>query len=197
MARQNYANKGRPFEDLIEFANRQYRNQNIAVIGKQHTKFIPIRNGKGKIVTAKVEEKATVDYLGRYKNTPVAIEAKHTNEKRIAFNRVEPHQAEYLDDWAKDPGAIGLIVVSFNLRKFYAIPWPFWKAAAEAWENKKSSRKAKKKKVEAYGWEWITPGMASVSEEQLLPDWEIKTGGRSGLPYLEIIEKMTGKEESR
>jgi hypothetical protein len=27
--------------------------------------------------------------------------------------------------------------------------------------------------------------MASASAEQLLPDWEIKTGGTSGLPYLD------------
>lgn len=192
-----HANRGQPFEDFLKFVHDRYQADGIACVHKVPTEFIPLRNGRGQVCGAKVENKSCVDYLGRYKNTPVAIEAKHTNEKRIAFNRVEPHQAEYLDDWAKDPGAIGLIVVSFSLRKFYAIPWPFWKAAAEAWENKKTSRKAEKKKVEAYGWEWVTPGMASVSEEQLLPDWEIKTGGISGLPYLEIIETMTEQEGSR
>jgi len=186
---KNYANKGRAFEDLIEFANAQYRRQSIAVIGKQNTKFLPIRNGQGQLVSAKVEEKATVDYLGRYRNIPVAVEAKHTEDKRIAFNRVEPHQAEYLDDWLKDPNAIALVLVSFSLRRFYAVPWVFWKAALESWQRSKGKAA---KTVTAYGWTWTTPGMASASEEQLLRGWEIKTGGRSGLPYLEIIDKMTG-----
>ena len=111
--------------------------------------------------------------------------------KRISFSRIEPHQADYLDDWSKDPEAIALVIVSFSLKKFYSVPWPFWKAARTAWEQKKGKKNPEKEAIEAYGWEWTTPGMASVSEEQMLPDWEIKTGGRSGLPYLEIIDKMT------
>ncbi len=188
---KNYANKGRAFEDLIEFANAQYRRQSIAVIGKQNTKFLPIRNGQGQLVSAKVEEKATVDYLGRYKGTPVAIEAKHTENDRILFSRVEPHQAEYMDDFCKDPGAVGIVLVSFKLQRFYAVPWQFWKAARDAWEsgNGKTPRP-----VEAYGWSWYTPGMASASADQLLSDWEIRTGGTSGLPYLDIIERMKGED---
>lgn len=185
----SHANRGRTLEDFLEFANNQYRRQNLALITKQHTKFIPIRNGKGQVATVKVDEKATVDYMGRYKDIPVALEAKHTKEQRISFSRVEDHQAEYLDDWEKDEKSIGLVVISFGLTKFYAIPWPFWKAARDAWENKKGN-KAEKVTVKVYGWEWTTPGMASTSADQLLPDWEIKPGGRTGLPYLEIIEKM-------
>lgn len=188
---KNYANKGRAFEDLIEFANAQYRRQSIAVIGKQNTKFLPIRNGQGQLVSAKVEEKATVDYLGRYKGTPVAVEAKHTENDRILFSRVEPHQAEYMDDFCKDPEAIGIVLVSFKLQRFYAVPWQFWKAARDAWESGNGKTQLP---VEAYGWSWYTPGMASASAEQLLPDWEIKTGGTSGLPYLDIIERMKGED---
>ena len=187
---KNYANKGRAFEDLIEFANAQYRRQSIAVIGKQNTKFLPIRNGQGQLVSAKVEEKATVDYLGRYKGTPVAIEAKHTESDRIQFSRVEPHQADYMDDFCKDSEAIGIVLVSFSLRRFFAVPWPFWKAARDAWETSRSKTKIP---VKAYGWEWDTPGMASANAAQLHPDWEIKTGGTSGLPYLAIIERMKGE----
>jgi recombination protein U len=184
---KNYANKGRAFEDLIEFANAQYRRQSIAVVGKQNTKFLPIRNGQGQLVSAKVEEKATVDYLGRYRNIPVAVEAKHTEGTRIAFSRVEPHQADYMDDFCKDDGAIGIVLVSFSLNRFFAVPWPFWKAARDAWVAGKGKTKIQ---VEAYGWKWETTGMASTTAEQLLPEWEIKTGGRSGLPYLEIIDRM-------
>ena len=187
---RTHANRGQPFEEFLKFVHGRYQADGIACVHKVPTEFVPLRNDKGQVCSAKVETKSCVDYLGRYKNIPVAIEAKHTNDKRIALNRVEPHQAIYLDDWSKDPEAVALIVVSFSLKAFYVVPWPFWKAAMIAWEMKKAGKDPGKQTVRAYGWEWTTPGMASVSQKQLLPGWEIKTGGRSGLPYLEIIDRM-------
>lgn len=185
------ANRGKPFEDFLKFAHSSYQRSGIACVHKVPTEFIPLRDGTGRIVNCKVEEKSCVDYLGRYRNVPVAVEAKHEEGKRIAFSRVEPHQAEYMDDYTKDPEAAGIVIVSFSLRRFFAVPWIFWKAARDAWEQKpRNSTKSEKRTVKAYGWEWETPGMASASPEQFHPDWEIKTGGSSGLPYLEIIEKM-------
>ena len=72
-----------------------------------------------------------MDYLGRYKSVPVAIEAKHEEGARIDFSRVEPHQADYMDDYTKDPGAVGIVIVSFGLRRFFAVPWEFWREARE------------------------------------------------------------------
>ncbi len=186
---QSHANRGQPFEDFLKFVHARYQATGIACVHKVPTEFIPIRNGRGEVCSCKVENQSCVDYLGRYRNIPVAIEAKHTEDARIDFKRVEPHQAAYLDDWDKDPQAIALVLVSFSLRNFYAIPWVFWKAAQESWERSKGKAPAT---VTAYGWTWTTPGMASVCQEQLLPDWEIKTGGASGLPYLEIIDRMIG-----
>lgn len=188
---QSHANRGQPFEDFLKFVHARYQATGIACVHKVPTEFIPIRNGRGEVCSCKVENQSCVDYLGRYRNIPVAIEAKHTEDARIDFKRVEPHQAAYLDDWDKDPQAIALVLVSFSLRNFYAIPWVFWKAAQESWERSKGKAPAT---VTAYGWTWTTPGMASVCQEQLLPDWEIKTGGASGLPYLEIIDRMIGEK---
>ena len=191
---RTHANRGKPFEDFLKFVHDRYQADGIACVHKVPTEFIPLRNAKGQVCSAKVENKSCVDYLGRYKNIPVAIEAKHTDDKRISFSRVESHQADYLDDWSKDPDAIAMVVVSFGLKRFFSVPWPFWKAARTAWEMKKAGKDPGKITVKAYGWEWTTPDMASTNAEQLLPEWEIKTGGRSGLPYLEIIERMKGGE---
>jgi recombination protein U len=150
-----------------------------------------LRDATGRVCSVKVERKSCVDYLGRYKGTPVAVEAKHTENDRILFSRVEPHQAEYMDDFCKDQGAVGIVLVSFSLRRYFAVPWQFWKAARDAWETSRSKTKVK---IKAYDWEWETTGMASTSTEQLHPGWEIKTGGTSGLPYLDIIERMKGDD---
>jgi recombination protein U len=132
----SHANRGQPFEDFLKFVHERYQADGIACIHKVPTEFIPLRNAKGQVCSAKVETKSCVDYLGRYKGIPVAVEAKHTEEKRIDFKRIEPHQADYLDDWGKDPNAIALVLVSFSLRRFYAVPGYFGrqhlKAGSEA-----------------------------------------------------------------
>ena len=54
-----------------------WRRLRTAIIEKQHTLGKPLRNGTGGIVSAKYEEKATVDFMGRYGKRPIAFEAKH------------------------------------------------------------------------------------------------------------------------
>lgn len=199
MKSYSQANRGRPFEDFLKFAHQRYQHTGKACVHKVPTEFLPIRNASGTICNCKVEEKSCVDYLGRYRNTPVAIEAKHEEGTRISFSRVEPHQAEYLDDFCREPEAVGIVIVSFGLRRFFAIPWVFWKTARDAWEQRpnKKSTKAAIQTVRAYGWEWKTTGMASASPEQLHPEWEIRAGGETGLPYLEIIDRMKKGEQAQ
>lgn len=180
------ANRGKPFEDFLKFVHQRYQQQGIACVHKVPTEFIPLRDSHGRIANCKVEEKSCVDYLGRYKGTPVAIEAKHTEGNRLSYSEVQPHQAAYLDDWIIDQNAVALVVISFGLRRFFAVPWQFFRGPRNAWQN------GKKVKIEVtrYGTTWISNGMASVSPDELHPDWEIKPGGVSGLPYLEIIDRM-------
>lgn len=175
------ANRGQALEELLGYIHRQYQAAGKAMMTKVPTEFIPLRSGTGQVVGAKVERKSIVDYLGRYRGTPVAIEAKHTSGDRIALSRVEPHQTEWMNGWCSQPGAMGLVVVSFRMQRFFAVPWPFWWAAQQAWATNGRQRATT---VEAYGWQWDTPQMASVSPEQLLPEWEFSQD------YLEIADKI-------
>lgn len=188
-----YANRGRPFEELLKVAHERYQAKGVACVHKVPTEFLPIRDGHGRIVSCKVEEKSCVDYLGRYYNVPVAVEAKHTDDKRIRFDRVEPHQADYMDDFCKNPAAVGLVAVSFGLRRFFAVPWQFWKEARDVWAA--GGPRGASTPVKAYGMFWDTPGMASASPEQLHPEWEIKQSGPFVLPYLDIIEHMARRQK--
>lgn len=87
------------FEGLIEYANNRYQQTGRAIVTKQHTLCKPLRNGTGQIVSAKYEEKATVDFMGQYAGTPIAFEAKHCAADKIDLKRVEPHQCDFLRDW--------------------------------------------------------------------------------------------------
>lgn len=187
-----FANRGRDFEEFIIQVNDLYTRSGKAVVYKVPTEFLPIRDSTGQIKSCKVEHKSCVDFLGRYNSTPVAVEAKQTHTGRIDFDAVQPHQAAFLDAWTTDK-AVGMILVSFNLRRFFAVPWPFWKAARSAWTAQKGTAKKKRTPptVTAYGQTW-TPPMASAAPEDFLPAWEVHLGGRTGLPYLETIEKLEG-----
>lgn len=181
-----YANRGMSFEEYITYANQRYRKTGIAVVEKQHTLFKPIRNGHGKIVGCKVEEKATVDFMGRYRNIPVAIEAKHTASDRIKFSEVKDHQAEFLDDFVGEYNiGFGAVLVSFNLERFFLVPWIFWSVGREAWIKSKGKERGR---AICYGMAWEAPGKASVSADELLPQWEVKPNNKYGLPYLSKID---------
>ncbi len=120
-----YANRGQALEELIKLQNNKYARQGIAVITKIPTEWIPIRNHTGKIVTAKVENKAAVDFLGTYEGVPIAFDAKQTKEKRISWKRLEPHQWEFLQKW-EECGGIGFVLVSWNIKEFFVIPISEW-----------------------------------------------------------------------
>lgn len=130
-----YANRGRTLEELIELANDQYRTQGVAVIHKVPTAWIPIRNSAGRITSAKVEKKASVDFLGNYRGRPIAFDAKHTGDLRIRWDRVEPHQAEFLTNWDMQPGSMAFVLVEFGDLSCSVIPWREWRRGLENWEH--------------------------------------------------------------
>lgn len=188
MKDRRMANRGQPFEEFLRFANDRYRQRKIAVIEKLPTEFIPLRDRTGKIHSVKVEHKSKVDFIGRYKHYPIAIEAKNSNDPTIRWDRVEEHQADYMDEFTEQPGTIGLVLVSFNLKRFFAIPWAFWKAAYDA-RVRRGDRTATVT-VEAFGQTWEVPKKNSVRIEELNPAWEIPNHDFTfGLHYLAKAEE--------
>ena len=187
------ANKGASFEGFIEYANAAYRRDGKAIIEKQNVKILPIRDGRGKIITCKIGEKSTVDYIGRLGRYPIAIEAKHTESDAIRYHAVEDHQARFLRDYCYGGDGIGIVLVSFNLERYFAVPAPFWIAARNEWEKarRKNVRKANRVTIKAYGQEWTTNGKASVKPDELLPEWEVYRQYRYGLDYLANAKKYT------
>ena len=183
------ANRGKPFEDFLLHVHGAYQRNGIACVHKVPTEFIPLRNNRGQVYDVKVERKSCVDYLGRYGPIPVAVEAKHTEDARIRWDRVEDHQAAYMQDFCSNPEAVGIVIVSFSLRRFFAVPWPAWRAGREAWAKAPPRHKPASVPVHYYGDYWETPAAASIAADDFPAEWEIKTGGRTGLPYLEIIDR--------
>lgn len=181
----SYSNRGMTLEEFVKYANERYRSAGKAVVTKIPTEFIPIRNNKGKVVSCKVEKKSSVDFIGRYRNVPIAIECKHTSKDRISFSEVKEHQARFLDEFVGEYGAgFGAVLVSFKFERFFLVPWEFWAEARDLWNMTKGDKET----VVSYGMKWETTGKASVSADELLPDWEVKLNNKYGLAYLSKID---------
>lgn len=188
-----YANRGSTFEAYIKYANAQYLRKREAFIAKQCTEFIPLRNGRGQVYNVKVEHQATFDFLGRYRQYPIAIEAKNTNSGSIRFDAVQPNQADDMDAFTSQSGTIGLILVSFNLDKFYAIPWAFWGMAYDLRVRQRD--KTTSVNLHVFGQEWHIPQKYSIRAEELNPEWEVSANNYSyGLHYLQNAERYVTTE---
>lgn len=121
----SYANRGSALEELIIIRNQLYARDGIALIHKVPTEWIPLRDHRGKIFSAKVEQKAAVDFLGTFRGRPVAFDAKHTKEERISWSRLEPHQREFLLKWERC-GGLAFVLVGWDIKRFYVVPIQEW-----------------------------------------------------------------------
>jgi recombination protein U len=140
----SFANRGTALEELIVLANQTYRNQKTAIVHKVPTQWLPIRGkkpgGKSKIVSAKVEKKAAVDFLGHIllpegRPLPLAFDAKEVSKgDRWPLANLHEHQYEYLRDSALT-GAFSFVLLGFwQYQMFYILPfselevrWNVWK----------------------------------------------------------------------
>lgn len=157
------ANRGKVLEEIINITNISYRRHTIAIINKVPTEWIPLRGPNGDIVSAKVEQKSTVDYVGRYGMTPIAFDAKESHETRMRWDRVEAHQEQFLDDWSKGGAGIGFILVSFSEKDTFVIPWYEWKARLDTYRE---------------------GGPASFKPDQIPDGWRVKK-----YDYLKTVEE--------
>lgn len=140
----SYANRGTVLEELITMANQSYRQQKVAVIHKVPTEWLPIRGRepgekKSRIVSAKVEKQAAVDYLGHILlpagPLPLAFDAKEVSKgDRWPLSNLYEHQYLYLKDCALT-GAFAFVLIGFwRYQKFYVMPFNALEASWKAWK---------------------------------------------------------------
>ena len=143
----SHANRGHALEQLIVRANAVYRAHGRAVIHKVPTSWVPIRYGS-KIVSAKVEEKAAVDFIGHIVlpggPLPVAFDAKEVSKSdRWPLSRFGQHQYEYLRDCART-GAFSFVLIGYwELQRFFALPFPELEKRWTAWKTKSGTASVK------------------------------------------------------
>ncbi len=180
MVSNHTMNRGMSLESDLNLSNDYYRTIDKALIYKKPTPIqvvhvdYPIRN-KAKITEAYYKVPSTTDYNGIYKGRAIDFEAKETRLKTLfPFTSIHSHQIEHLKKVLYH-GGIGFLILRFSVyNETYLIEADY---LIKQYENpdKKSLMYNEVKQV----------------------GYLIKEGFNPRLDYLEIVEKLYFKEESR
>ncbi len=107
--------RGSNLEELINRTNRQYFEDDLAVIQKLPTSIKPVEldSTRGVITLAYFDEKSTVDYMGSVQGIPVCFDAKETAKKNLPIANIHEHQIEFMEKFIKQ-GGVSFILVNFT-----------------------------------------------------------------------------------
>ena len=165
--RHGHGNRGKAFEESIIMVNQIYKARGKAIITKVPTEWIPIRQG-GKIVSAKVENKSIVDFLGSYNGQSIAFNAKESlSSDRIRWAELKAHQQDFWDRHYKT-GGISFVFVNFKGGRYFAVPWKVWEYGLDV---------------------WLSGGVASIHINELSPEWKVP----ESLDYLPVVDRLFRK----
>ena len=124
-----YSNRGMELEEDINFANKYYLNNDIAVI---HKKPIPIQivevnypnRSSAMITKAFYKTPSTTDYNGLWNGKYIDFEAKETNSATsFSLNNIHEHQIDHMQK-ILNHGGITFIIVRFKkIYKTFILPF--------------------------------------------------------------------------
>ncbi|WP_103110649.1 Holliday junction resolvase RecU [Brevibacillus reuszeri] len=121
--RISQANRGKGFEDLLNYTNEQYERAGIALIHKRPTPIKATKTKGSRVLAGYFEDKSTVDYDGVYRGRAIYFEAKSTRERtRFDLANISKHQIEHLEK-ADKSGAVCFLLIEFAAtREVYFLP---------------------------------------------------------------------------
>lgn len=120
--------EGEEFEKIIEASLIFYKSKCVAEIEKTPEPMKPLGkpNSEGRFLACYTKA-AQPDFKGTLKGgLSVVFEAKHTDGDRIEYGRLTEDQIERMESHY-DLGAVCFVLVSFDLRFFFRIPWGIWR----------------------------------------------------------------------
>lgn len=137
----NYANKGKAFEELIEFTNRQYERKGIALVQKISTPWTVIRKGR-QIVSAFPNGKSTLDFRGTVRGgISISFDCKESADERgLPLAHIQEHQIEYMRT-ALGMGEVSFILANIKpLDKYFLTPGGTVVTYWDRWQLNKGKR---------------------------------------------------------
>ncbi|QNQ80412.1 Holliday junction resolvase RecU [Lactobacillus sp. PV034] len=168
-----FSDRGMSLEQQINESNKYYLTQNIAVVHKKPTPIQIVKvdypkRSRAVIKEAYFRQASTTDYNGVYKGRYLDFEAKETrNRTAFPLKNFHEHQITHLDQCLQQNGICFTIIRFVSLNKYFITPASF---IIKAW-NDKAKKSLTLKEIEHNS-------------------YEIKSGFRPTLPYLDIVDKF-------
>lgn len=129
---------GEAFESYIDATVAYYKRVGLADIQKTPEPMKPLRSAPGqpgKFIAVFLKQ-AQADYKGILMGgKSIMFEAKHTNTDTMPYGRLSKEQIDNLRSYDKF-GAVCFILVSFNFKNFYRVPWTVWRDMKELYGRK-------------------------------------------------------------
>ena len=164
--------RGSMLEDLINRTNKEYFDDELAVIQKLPTSIKPVEldSERGVISLAYFDAKSTVDYMGNVQGVPVCFDAKETAQKSFPIANIHKHQIDFMDKFSNQ-GGLSFMIVSFTkLDEIYLLDLEtikqYWSASLEG-------------------------GRKSIPYSAFNKDYKIDRVGRYLIHYLEALSLYT------
>ena len=106
--------RGMKLENIIAYANDNYKQRGIARIDKIPTPTVVTGKSGNRINSGFYSQKSTVDYTGVLLGGQfVAFDCKQTSGKRLPLGNISEHQMRYMED-VQRMGGIAFLVIYFQ-----------------------------------------------------------------------------------
>lgn len=173
----NYSGRGMSLEKDLNLTNKQYRNENIAVIHKKPTPIQVVKVDYPKREAAKITEayyrrSSTTDYNGVYKGYYLDFEAKETkNKTSFPLNNFHDHQIKHMKQ-SEEHGGICFTILRFStLDELYLLRSDF----LFKWWNQQFQAKGRK-----------SIPLSAIRKE----NYRIEYSYNPRIPYLDIVDQL-------
>lgn len=113
--------RGSYLEDLLNYTNEKYLEDNLALIQKIPTPITPVQidNESRHITLAYFDKQSTVDYLGNVQGIPVCFDAKECAKDSFPLSNIHTHQFEFMKHMENQEGISFIIIYFSSINKFY------------------------------------------------------------------------------
>lgn len=132
----SYKNRGKSFESLIEYTNKQYALKGWGLIEKMPTPWKVFYDKKTKSSKAFPEKSGVPDFMGISHGRGICFDAKSTKvSTRFDLKNIEEHQMKFLKQY-QDQGGKSFFLIHFKQRQetFFAefdFVYKYW----QQWEE--------------------------------------------------------------
>lgn len=169
--------RGSVLEEMINYANEKYRDQNLALIQKIPTPITPVRFDKESrhITLAYFEQKSTVDYIGVVQGIPVCFDAKECAVNTFPMQNIHRHQIEFMQAFEEQDGISFLLIYFTHIEKCYYMTF---RELKKYWDRMEAG------------------GRKSIKFEELNPLYFLPVRQNTRLHYLEGIKKDLQERET-